>query len=111
MTLTLEIENTGDKTIKGFGWLYQTQGVVRDYNVSITADMPEVSVVLAPKERKKVVLLTDAQVPESILNMPGGEIRIVSVTFEDGSLWKRNNENQIPNDDATEQLSLEWTCH
>ena len=92
VTLILEIENSGDKTIKGFGWLYKTQDVIRDYNVSITANMPDVSVVLAPKERKKVVVLQDAQVPEFILSMPDGEIEVVSVIFEDGSVWNRSNE-------------------
>lgn len=91
-TLELEIENISDKTIKGFAWVYQTQGVVRDYKVSIEVKMPEVTVTLAPKEQKKVIVLTDAQVPQSILNMPSGEIKIVSVFFEDGSWWSRSNE-------------------
>jgi hypothetical protein len=93
VTLSLEVENTGGKTIKAFVWRYETQGVLQGYNVSITSDMPEVTVVLTPNETKKVLLLKDARVRESIWNMPVRKIAIVGITFEDGSSWKRNNEN------------------
>ena len=91
VTLTLEIENMGDKPVRAFAWIYHTQDKIRDYDVSLNIDMPEVSVLLAPKERKTIVLLADAKVPEYILNMPAGEIRIVRVTFDDGSFWKRKD--------------------
>jgi len=93
VTLSLEVENTGDKVIKAFVWRYQTKGALQGYNVSITSDMAEVTVVLTPKETKKVLLLKDALVRESIWNMPVRKIAIIGVTFEDGSSWKRNNEN------------------
>lgn len=91
VTLRVEVENMGDKPLRAFSWMYRTQDKIRDYNVSINIDMPEVSLLVAPKERKTIVLLADAQVPEYILNMPAGEIRIVSVTFDDGSSWKRKD--------------------
>lgn len=91
VTLTLEIENIGDKPVKAFGWMYRTQDKIRNYDVSINVDMPEVSALVAPNQRNTIVLLADAKVPEYILNMPAGEIRIVSVTFDDGSSWKRKD--------------------
>jgi hypothetical protein len=93
VNLSLEVKNTGDKTIKGFGWEYGTQGVIRDYNVSYRSDMPEVSLLLTPNEKKKVSLLKDARVRDSFWDMPIREIRIVSVTFEDGSSWRRNKDD------------------
>lgn len=92
VTLSVEVENTGDKTIMAFVWEYRTQGVIRDYNVSVNASMPEVAMVLAPKERKRVLLLENAQVQQWILNMPAGRIEIASIAFEDGSSWKGKND-------------------
>ncbi|HYW71742.1 MAG TPA: hypothetical protein VE961_11945, partial [Pyrinomonadaceae bacterium] len=95
VTLSVELENTGDKTITAFGWAYRTQGPMRGYNVSGSSDMPEVSIVLAPNEKKKVVLLENVELRESVLEMPFKEIAITSVVFEDGSVWKRKEENQF----------------
>ena len=90
VTLSLELENAGNKTIKAFGCVYRTKDIIRGYSVSITANLPELSINLSPNNKQKVVLLDDTQVPESILNMPVGEIAIASVIFEDGSSWKRS---------------------
>ena len=88
--LSLEIENAGDKAIKSFGWTYRTEGVLREYHVSSTSDMPEVSVDLPPKGKKKVLLLRDSRAPASFFDLSVREIVIVSVTFADGSSWRRN---------------------
>jgi hypothetical protein len=93
VTLWLEVENRGNKTIRAVACVYRTKDVIRGYNVSITANLPDVAVNLAPNAKKKLVVLDNAQVPVSILNMPVGEITIASITFEDGSSWKRMDDN------------------
>jgi hypothetical protein len=93
VSLSLEVKNTGAKTIKAFGWQYRTQGILKGYNVSSAADMPEVSVVLPLNMKKKVLLRKESDVPESFWNLPIREIRIVSITFEDGSSWRRTKDD------------------
>lgn len=87
--LWLEIKNVSDQTIKEFTWQYRTQGVIQDYNFSSTANMLPVSLVLQPGARKKVMLIEDSNVPEVFWDLPVRELRIVSVTFQDGSDWNR----------------------
>jgi hypothetical protein len=90
--LSLEVTNAGDKTIEAFSWEYRTQSAIRGYKVTTTAEEPEVSVVLPPGATKEVMLLEGLGVPEFLRSLPVREIRIISITFEDGSSWKRNKE-------------------
>lgn len=89
----LEVKNVGDKTIKEFVWQYRAQGIIRDYNVSSAAEMPAVSVVLPPDASKKLMLIEDSSVPQAFWDLTDREIRIVSVTFQDGSAWKRTKDD------------------
>jgi hypothetical protein len=92
VSLSVEIKNTSTKTIKAFRLVYRTRDVVRGYNVAITTDMPEVATLLAPNQTKTVRLLDDEELSEWILNMPVGEVTVSSISFEDGSSWKRNKD-------------------
>ena len=94
VTLSVEVENAGSKTIKAFAWEYRTREGVGDYFVWASFSMPEVATTLSPKEKKKIVLVDASTVPGSILNMPVGIVRITSVAFDDGTTWKREKDEK-----------------
>ena len=93
-TVSIEVENTSAKNIKAFNCLYRTNHFIRGYGVWFSVEFPETAMVISPKERKRIVLLDVGFVPSSILDMPPGVIAIKSITFEDGTTWKRVEEKE-----------------
>lgn len=91
--LWLEIKNAGDKTIRAFKYEYRAKGVIQAYDVKSTAELPEVSVVLPPGARKKLLLVDDSSAPGAFFDLTDREIRIIGVTFQDGSAWERNKDD------------------
>jgi hypothetical protein len=89
VTMAVEVKNIGPKNIKGFILEYRSFEVVRGYRVRTNIEMPEVSVELQPNESKMIVLLDNVSLPQFLLDMPIGSIVITSITFQDGSSWKR----------------------
>ena len=87
-TVSIEVENTSAKSIKAFSCIYRTNHFIRGYGVWFSAEFPEAAIVLAPNERKRVVLLDNVTLPTSILSFPPGMISIKRVDFDDGTSWK-----------------------
>ena len=86
---TIEVGNTGAKTITVIEWEYYRRGEGRSYESRSETKFRSDKLKLFPDERHKLTEQVHRYTDDFVKSFNLGTVRITSVEYEDGSAWRR----------------------
>lgn len=86
---TIEVGNTGSKTITVIEWEYYRRGTDQSYEPRSEAKFRNDKLNLLPDERRKLTEQVHRYTDDFVKSFNLDTVRITSVEYEDGSTWKR----------------------
>lgn len=86
---TVEVGNTGPKTIAVIEWEYYRRGAGQSYEPQSEAKFRNDKLNLLPDERRKLTEQVHRYTDDFVKSFNLDAVRITSVEYEDGSTWKR----------------------
>ncbi len=91
-SFTIEVKNTGGKTISAFEWGYYADPLLslRSVNAEPRIRFRNDGERLQSGERKKLTSLSNQYTDELIKNFRLNRVSILKVEYEDGSVWHRS---------------------
>jgi len=91
---TIEVGNTGAKTITVIGWEYYRHGEGQSYEPRSEAKFRNDKLNLLPGERQKLTLQVHRYTDDFVKGFNLDTVRITSVEYEDGSGWQRRDDRK-----------------
>jgi hypothetical protein len=91
---TIEVKNTGAKTITAIEWEYILPEMVSGYDKGSHLRFRSDDMKLRPEERKKLTRPIHHYADKFIANFRLGTLRILRVEYEDGSSWQRPSDDR-----------------
>jgi hypothetical protein len=88
-SFTLEVKNTGAKTITVIEWEYILPEMVPGYDKGSHVKFRSDDMKLRPDERKKLTSSVHHYADKFVTNFRLDTLRILRVEYEDGSAWQR----------------------
>jgi hypothetical protein len=86
---TIEVGNTGAKTITVIEWEYYRRGEGQSYEPRSEAKFRNDKLKLLPDERQKLTQQVHRYTDDFVKSFNLDAVRITSVEYEDGSAWRR----------------------
>lgn len=86
---TIEVGNTGAKTIAVIKWEYYRRGEGQSYEPRSEAKFQNDKLKLLPDERQKLTQQVHRYTDELVKSFNLDTVRITSVEYDDGSKWER----------------------
>lgn len=86
---TIEVGNTGAKTITIIEWEYYRRGEGQSYEPRSEAKFRNDRLRLLPDERRKLTEQVHRYTDDFVKSFNLDAVRITSVEYDDGSTWKR----------------------
>ena len=86
---TIEVGNTGAKTITVIEWEYYRSGEGQSYEPRSEAKFRNDKLRLVPDERRKLTEQVHRYTDDFVKSFNLDAVRITSVEYDDGSTWKR----------------------
>jgi len=86
---TIEVGNTGAKTITNIEWEYYRRGEGQSYEPHSEAKFRNDKLRLLPDERRKLTEQVHRYSDDFVKSFNLDAVRITSVDYDDGSTWKR----------------------
>jgi hypothetical protein len=91
---TIEVKNTGAKTITAIDWEYILPDMVPGYDKGSHVKLRSDDMKLRPEERKKLTRPVHHYADKFVTNFRLDTLRIVRVEYEDGSSWQRPSDDR-----------------
>ena len=86
---TIEVGNTGAKTITVVEWEYYRRGEGQSYEPRSEAKFRNDKLRLLPDERRKLTEQVHRYTDDFVKSFNLDAVRVTSVEYDDGSTWKR----------------------
>jgi hypothetical protein len=91
---TIEVENTGAKTITAIDWEYILPEMVSGYEKGSHIKFRSDDLKLRPEEKKKLTRPVHHYANKFVTNFRLNTLRILRVEYEDGSSWQRPEDDR-----------------
>jgi hypothetical protein len=91
---TIEVKNTGAKTITAIEWEYILPEMVPGYDKGSHLKFRSDDMKLFPEEKKKLASAVHHYADKFVANFRLDTLRILRVEYEDGSSWQRPSDDR-----------------